>query len=341
MKIGIFFIFFLISFETFPYKFNDNDISIGVTANEKGINFGFAVDYNQLKNNNEYRNLIKKEAKIIVPENELKWSNIHPSENTYNFDKSDYIINFALKNNLKIRGHNLVWHNRLPEYILSENDPKKLEKMLREHITKVVGRYKGKIESWDVVNEIILPSDKNKYGLRNSHWYKILGEKYIDIAFDAAHKADPKAILIYNEWGVEYKSEWSHSKRKAIIDLITNLKKHNIPINGFGIQSHISTRNISMIDNSILGFIKELKKLDMKIYITELDVNNNSNLNKVDETYRKYLNLVLSSNSIDDILIWGVWNKTDPTKPKVIFDKNKKENSISQVIRDVFTNYQP
>ncbi|WEH90299.1 endo-1,4-beta-xylanase [Acinetobacter soli] len=84
--------------------------------------------------------------------------------------------------------------------------------MLKAHINLVVSRYKNKIESWDVVNEVINPSDKKPNGLRNSYWYKMLGEQYIDIAFHQAHEADPNAILVYNEWGVEYDTKWSEEK---------------------------------------------------------------------------------------------------------------------------------
>lgn len=322
------------------FCFADDTNSIGAIAKAKGINFGFAVNYNLLKNNMEYQNIIKKQATIIVPTNELKWSNIHPEKEVYEFKKADFIINFAKINNLNVRGHTLIWHTRTPEYINEIKDPNELEIEIKKHIRKVVGRYKNKIQSWDVVNEVINPSDDKPNGLRDSYWYKILGERYIDIAFQEAHKADPNAILVYNEWGVEYDTKWSEIRRNDVIKLIKRLKEKNVPISGFGIQSHLSTNNYMFINDKLSNFIIDIQNLGLNVYITELDVLNNSNIAEseilVSKVYRKYMDIILK-NKINTIVVWGVTdniNKNSYVLYKSNYLPNVNKKTIYDVIKD-------
>lgn len=314
-----------------------NHISIASIAKEKNIDFGFAVDYNSLKNNDDYKNIVKQQATIIVPTNELKWTSIHPSENFYDFKKSDYIINFAIKNNLKVRGHTLIWHNRIPDYILSQNNPIIVENEIKKHISTVVGQYKNKIQSWDVVNEVINPSDDKPNGLRDSYWYKTLGERYIDIAFQEAHKADPNAILVYNEWGVEYDTKWSEIRRNDVIKLIKRLKENNIPISGFGIQSHLSTNNYMFINDKLSNFITNIQNLGLNVYITELDVLNNSNISEseilVSNVYKKYIDIILK-NKINTIVVWGVTDNINKNS-YVLYKRNYLPNVNKKIIYDV------
>ena len=325
---------------------NESKESIGHIAEKSDVKFGFAVSYDSLKNNNEYRNIVKRNATTIVPENELKWRRVQPDKNQYNFQKSDYIVNYAVINNLQARGHTLVWHNGIPQYILDEKDSVKVEKLLRDHVTTVVTRYKGKIKSWDVINEVIHIPDNQKNGLRNSYWYQILGEKYIDIAFDAAHKADPNAELVYNEWGTEYNKDYSIAKRKAVINLIERLKARNVLITGFGIQAHLSTNGANFIGNDLSDFIKKLQNLGLNVYITELDVKESESTAKnlknysVAEAYDKFLNYALKSGAIDSVLVWGVIDKTKKSNetPFYLFDKSTGCNKSCNAVKKSFEN---
>lgn len=333
-KTILFFINFILPIS---FCFADDSNSIGVIAKSEGINFGFAVNYNSLKNDRKYQDIIKKQATIIVPTNELKWSNIHPQKNIYDFSKSDYIIDFAVKNNIKVRGHTILWHARIPNYITDITNPNELKIQINEHIKNVIGRYKGKIESWDVVNEVINPPDKQPNGLRNSYWYKMLGEEYIDIAFKQAHKTDPRAILFYNEWGVEFDTNWSEDKRNKVIALIKRLKARGVPITGFGIQSHISSNNINFVNSKLDNFIDNLKELGLKVYITELDIKNSNNISNTDISlaYKKYLNIVLKKNKVDAVLIWGVYTKRK-SDTYVLFDDSGNYNLNYFEVKNTF-----
>ncbi len=212
--------------------------------------------------------LILQQFNSITPENAMKMGPIHPEENRYSWKDADSIVNFAQRHALKVRGHNLCWHNQTPSWLFKDsygNPVTKdvLLKRLKDHITTVVNRYKGKIYEWDVVNEAI--SDKKDEYLRNSMWLQICGEEYISKAFEYAHAADPDAILFYNDY-----NEISAVKREKIYRLVKSLKDAGVPIHGVGLQGHwaINEPSASQLDSTI----KRFANLGLKVQITELDI---------------------------------------------------------------------
>jgi endo-1,4-beta-xylanase len=212
--------------------------------------------------------LILQQFNSLTPENSMKMAPIHPEENRYFWNNADSIVNFAQEHNLKLRGHNLCWHNQSPRWMFIGSDGKTVSKelllqRLKNHITTVVNRYKGKIYAWDVVNEAI--SDKPGEYLRPSPWLQICGEEYIAKAFQYAHEADPDALLFYNDY-----NEISAAKREKIYKLIKSLKDAGIPIGGIGLQGHwaINEPSREQLDSTIKKFID----LGLKIQITEMDI---------------------------------------------------------------------
>ena len=212
-------------------------------------------------------NLILQQFNSITAENAMKMGPIHPEESRYNFAPADKIVDFAQKNGLKVRGHNLCWHNQTPNWFFTKDgrDVTKDELLarLKQHITEVVGRYKDKIYVWDVVNEAVPDGGTDIY--RKSKFYDIIGEEYIAKAFEYAHEADPKALLFYNDYNTENKV-----KREKIYQLLKNLKEKGVPIHGVGLQGHWSIYEPSAadLDESITKFAS----LGLQIQITELDV---------------------------------------------------------------------
>ena len=179
--------------------------------------------------------LVLSQFNSLTPENAMKMGPIHPEENRYNWRDADSIVNFAQQHHLKVRGHNLCWHEQTPNWLFKDaqgNQVTKevLLKRLKDHITTVVNRYKGKIYAWDVVNEAI-DDDSTKF-LRNSTWYKICGEDFIAKAFEYAHAADPKAVLFYNDYNTE-----RPEKRDRVYKLLKKLVDAGVPINGVGLQA--------------------------------------------------------------------------------------------------------
>ncbi len=212
--------------------------------------------------------LIKKQFNSLTAENVMKMGPIHPGETRYNWDPADQIVNFAVANQMKVRGHTLCWHNQTPDWFFKDANGQLITKevllqRLKEHITTVVSRYKGKIYAWDVVNEVIDDSPDVFY--RPSPFFNIAGEEFIAKAFQYAHEADPDAILFYNDYNTE-----NPVKREKILKLVKGLKDAGVPIHAVGLQGHWSIYDptAEAIDESI----KKFAALGFKVQITELDV---------------------------------------------------------------------
>ena len=210
--------------------------------------------------------IIEVQFNSISPENALKWENVHPQPGVYAFDIPDQYVAFGERHHMFIVGHNLVWHNQIPAWVFRDDkgnfvDRETLLKRLHDHIQTVVGRYKGRIQSWDVVNEAL-----NEDGtLRQSPWLKIIGEDYIAKAFQYAHEADPQAQLTYNDYSLE-----NEAKRKGALALIAKLKAQGIPVTSVGLQGHNSLVWPSIEDED--ATISAFAKLGVKVAITELDI---------------------------------------------------------------------
>jgi endo-1,4-beta-xylanase len=210
--------------------------------------------------------LIKTHFNSITPENVLKWQLVHPEPNTYDFGPADRYVEFGEANGMFIVGHTLVWHNQTPDWVFHNEDGSllgrdNLLKRMHEHIGKVVGRYKGRIKGWDVLNEAL-----NEDGtLRSNLWLKIIGPDYIQKAFEFAHEADPKAELYYNDFSLE-----NEPKREGACKLVKQLKAAGVAITGIGLQNHdkIDWPTTDQLDATITCFAKQ----GLKVSITELDV---------------------------------------------------------------------
>jgi endo-1,4-beta-xylanase len=179
--------------------------------------------------------IIAAQFNTISPENALKWQSIHPSPDTYNFDQADQYVAFGEKHKMFIVGHCLVWHSQTPRWVFEDAQGKPLTRdalleRMHDHIKTVVGRYKGRINGWDVVNEAL-----NEDGtMRQSPWYRIIGDDFIVKAFQFAHEADPNAQLYYNDYSLE-----NEAKRKGAVELMRKLKAAGVPITGIGLQGHV------------------------------------------------------------------------------------------------------
>jgi endo-1,4-beta-xylanase len=228
---------------------------------------GVAVSARDIKNPQEAA-LILSQFNSLTPENAMKMGPIHPEENRYHWKDADSIVAFAQAHGLRVRGHNLCWHEQTPGWLFKDNagnlvTKEVLLKRLKDHITTVVNRYKGKIYAWDVVNEAV-DDDSTKF-LRNSLWYQICGEDFITKAFEYAHEADPKAVLFYNDYNTE-----RPEKRERVYRLLKKLVDAGVPINGVGLQAHWSLYEPDQKD--LVATVKKFSSLGLKIQITELDV---------------------------------------------------------------------
>ena len=358
------FLFFL-----FPlmilFQFNDSTSRVSNTViNPKGLkdyykdyfSIGVSVSPGALKS--DEATLVLQQFNSMTPENVMKMGPIHPLENMYNWAGADSIAAFAKRNNLKLRGHCLCWHNQTPNWLFKDaagNEVTKevLLQRLKEHITNVVTRYKGIVYAWDVVNEII--SDKPGEYFRNSPWYKICGEDFVAKAFEYAHAADPNAILFYNDY-----QEINPVKREKIIRMVKGLQAKGVPINAVGLQAHWAVNEPSQ--DQLEKTLQDFSQLGLQLQITELDISvypkehegrerraedNDTAFSEIKETkqaalykmcfelFRKY------KNNISGVTFWNIsdrksWLDNFPVKGRkdypLLFDKNLQPKKAFWVI---------
>ncbi|MFC6645289.1 endo-1,4-beta-xylanase [Granulicella cerasi] len=286
-------------------------------AAAKGIAFGMAVNVHRLEDTAKYRDILARECSIVTPENTMKWEGIHTQPDDYNFGPSDEIVDFALKNRIRVHGHTFVWHRALPPWVQRvATDKASARKVLIDHITTVVKRYKGRVDSWDVVNEAFQPQDNLTHNYRNSFWYQMLGQEYFEIAFGAAHDADPKAVLAYNDYGMEYENHSDEARRGDVLDLMRSLKKSGVPVGAVGLQSHLRAGTNEHFGNGVTDLLHELHHMGLECWVTELDVDDTkvaaSDLHSRDvqvaEAYSNYLDTVLSTGCVNTVIAWGVFD---------------------------------
>lgn len=210
--------------------------------------------------------IIKKHFNSIVAEDCMKSANIHPEEDRYNFKQADQFVKFGQENNMAIIGHCLIWHSQLAPWFCVDQKGNKvsaevLKQRMKDHITTIVTRYKGKIKGWDVVNEAI--EEDGSY--RKTKFYEILGEEYIPLAFQYAHEADPDAELYYNDYGMNVPG-----RRDAVVKLVNSLKAKGLRIDAVGMQGHMGMDypTIEDFEASMLAFAGT----GVKVMITEWDM---------------------------------------------------------------------
>ncbi|MEP6727500.1 MAG: endo-1,4-beta-xylanase [Bacteroidota bacterium] len=256
------------SVNNFSAQKNNIDSAKGLKDYYKNyFSMGVAVSPQALKREDESA-LVLQQFNSITPENAMKMGPIHPKENEYNWKDADSIVAFAQRHHIKIRGHNLCWHNQTPKWLFVDSAGNTVTKevllqRLKEHITTVVSRYKGIIYAWDVVNEAI--SDKPGEYFRNSIWYQVCGEDFVAKAFEYAHAADPQALLFYNDY-----NEINASKREKIYKMVKGLKDAGVPIHGLGLQGHWAVNEPS--EGQLDSTIGRFAQLGLQLQVTELDI---------------------------------------------------------------------
>ncbi|TFI51781.1 endo-1,4-beta-xylanase [Mastigocladus laminosus UU774] len=285
-------------------------------AKAKGLMYGAAAVQDDLVSNKDLKTSFIRECNMLVPDYQLKWDNIRPTPKKFDFTKSDWLAQFAQFHNIFFRGHTLVWHQALPVWFQEVVNYKNAENFLVEHIKTVTKHYRGRIHSWDVVNEAIEPDDGRTDGLRKTPWLEFLGTDYIELAFRTAAACDPKAMLVYNDYGLEYEAYQDGAKRTAVLKLLERLKSRGTPIHALGMQSHLMGHIPDFNAKKLRSFLADVASLGLKILITELDVIDQKLTSDpivrdriVARIYEDYLNIVLDERAVIAVLTWGLSDK--------------------------------
>jgi endo-1,4-beta-xylanase len=298
-------------------------------AAARNILFGSAFDQH-IYRSPSYAKLLSEECAILTPDYSMKFGSMRSGPETIDFTVVDRLFEFAASHKLKMRGHTLIWNDFMPDWT-KRLSGQEMGRLLDRHIDEVAGRYAGRVNSWDVVNEPIWVDSGNEGGLRGGPWYAAMGRDYIARSFRRAKKADPHAKLVLNEAFLEYRwydspfaksrsrkpdSPWS-KVRGHFLDLVRRLRDDNVPLDAIGIQSHLSPRFRDEYDrDSFLEFLHAVKAMGLDIQITELDVDDTpfpddfaARDKGVADIYRSYLKDVLSTGALREIVTWELSDK--------------------------------
>ncbi|MBO5187647.1 MAG: endo-1,4-beta-xylanase [Prevotella sp.] len=309
-------------------------------ADKLGKNIGVAVAsyrYDCSRDDNE-AGLAGREFNIVVGENEMKFDATEPSQGNFNYGGADAVMWVADRYQQEVRGHTLAWHSQVPTWVSKDgkkNDnnftKRELLDILKNHIFNVVGNYKGKIREWDVCNEVldddqsIVRTNPDAYKLRPSIWATYIGEEFIDSAFVWAHQADPEAKLYINEYGAEFMGA---TKTEAYFNLVKRLKASKLPIDGVGLQCHLTTGELDTL--KLEKNIMRYAGIDMNCIITELDIAlanpyASDALDMQAKEYGAITRVFLRNDNCPSMLVWGIsdnhsWRQNQP----LLFDSNLK-----------------
>ncbi len=295
-----------------------------------------------------HQDLIEWHFNSLTAENEMKPDALQPREGAFSFSTADKMVDYAVDNNLKVRGHTLVWHNQTPAWFfrdeagdlihekpkeaITEADRELVKRRLEEHIEQVMTHYAGKVYAWDVVNEAV-SDDYTTTHRPDSPWYIILGEDFMRIAFTKAHEVDPEAKLFYNDYNPEM-----YYKRGRTIDMLKSLLDEGVPIHGIGIQGHWSANGLNVSESEIEESIRMYAELGLEIHITELDVGRKGATEAQQaEAYRQLFRMFKrNSDVITSVTFWGTTDDVSWRRDEnpLLFDAKKQPKPAFWAIVD-------
>jgi endo-1,4-beta-xylanase len=326
-----------------PY--GDDRPSLRELAQDAGLLIGAAVEPEDMTWEPLYNPLVAREFNIITTENVLKFGLVRKTQNRYVFGPADVIVDFAAQNGLQVRGHTLVWHEQLPQWLkVADLSREELSAMLEEHIKTVVGRYEGRIQYWDVLNEAIDWDGS----LRDTLWLEKLGPDYMDQVFYWAHEADPDAKLYYNDFA----AEGMGSKSDGVYELVKGMVERGVPIDGVGFQGHFTLEDPPNPDD-VRENIERIAALGLEVQFTEVDVRyetgENGASDEADEklgeqagVYWNMLSVCVENPACTGFITWGVTDKfswitsfLDGHAGGLLFDEGYEPKPAYWALRDV------
>lgn len=270
-----------------------------------GFLIGGAVAVKPLLEDPAYADLLARQLNVLVPENAMKFGSLSPAPNTYDFTGADAIMDFAQAHAIKVRGHTLVWHQMQPKWLTEGNhSAAQLKEILHRHIATLVGRYRGQIYSWDVINEAVADDAT----MRKTFWLDKLGPDYLRWVFHWAREADPQAQLVYND----YAAEDMGPKSNAVYEFVRGLRAEGVPVDAVGLQMHVPLEHPSLPD--IARNMKRLGDLGLRVLVTEMDVRlptpvTPEHLRAQAKVYGDVVRLCMEQPNCRTMLMWGLTDR--------------------------------
>ncbi|HXX77054.1 MAG TPA: endo-1,4-beta-xylanase [Ktedonobacteraceae bacterium] len=273
-------------------------------AQTRGFYIGTAVNVGALLTEQRYSDILATEFNMVTPEVAMKFNATEPERGHYNFTDGDTLVAFASAHDMQVRGHNLVWFMALPSWLTTGHFTRnELMSILHDHIFAEVSHYRGEVNIWDVVNEAI----NDNGSLRDSIWSRGIGPDYLDLAFRWAHEANPQARLFYNDYGAEGLGQ----KSDAVYRLVAGMIKRGVPINGVGLQMHVSLDSYPR-PQDVLANMRRLTALGLEVQITEMDVEIQNDPRPIQvrfaveaQIYRDMLSTCLAVARCTAFVMWG------------------------------------
>ncbi|WP_223772581.1 endo-1,4-beta-xylanase [Streptomyces sp. 135] len=284
--------------------------TLGAQAAQSGRYFGTAVAAGKL-GDGTYTGILGREFNSVTPENEMKWDATEPSRGSFNFGPADQIVNGATARGQRVRGHTLVWHSQLPGWVSSIRDANTLRGVMNHHITTVMNRYKGRIHSWDVVNEAFADGPSGQ--LRSSVFRDVLGDGFIEQAFRTARSTDPAAKLCYNDYNIE---NWNDAKTQGAYRMVRDFKARGVPIDCVGLQAHFGAGGPPA---SFQTTLSNFAALGVDVQITELDIAQAS-----PTAYANTVRACMNVARCTGITVWGIRDSDSwrSGENPLLFDRN-------------------
>lgn len=273
--------------------------------------------------------LMAQQCALVESGRNFQMAQVRPDPTSFDFSNTDAWMAWATGHGFKCAECHLVWHDANPKWVKKYVNPQNARDVITNHVSTMVGRYAGKMYSWVVVNEAIKISDGRPDGLRDTVWLRNIGPEYLDDAFRAAAKADPHAILLYNDGGFEYDdTPSSPAHRTAILNMLRGMLSRGVPIHALGVESHLSGKSVGFNAPGFASFLNEVSSMGLKIFISELDLadgkfaaggNNDATRDSMTaKGYGSYLGTALANKNVTTVINWSMadkysWlNKWDP-----------------------------
>jgi endo-1,4-beta-xylanase len=295
-------------------RFVDRDLTslspLRQTAESRNLTFGAFSQYRLISKEVDFAALYPKECAILHNGWDFMWRATHRNRDQYTFSDADWTMDFATQRNMQVGAHCLVWGQDIPDWLKTLSDVDAVRRTLQQHIQTVVGRYRGRMRHWVVVNEVFAPVPDAIY--RSSYWLDRLGPSYIDIAFRAAAAADPDALLILNDTHLTADSSFNDAQRRKVLDQLKSFKAAGTPIHALGIQGHIKASE-ALNGEKVRAFVHDVGALGLKVLLTEIDVLDNTlpydftvRDEIVAQLYFEMLGGALTEPAVDAVITWGL-----------------------------------
>ena len=284
-------------------------------AAEKGMLYGTTISARQITGDPRFVDLVLQQTGLVVAENDMKWQVMNRrARGDDDYGPADTIATFALENDLALRGHNLLWYHRTPNWFFDLDNRQDIEAAIVERIRGLAGRYRGMVHSWDVVNEPIEPKDGGPDGLRTGVFLEMFGPAYLDLAYRTAREADPAARLVVNEYDVELDTPEQEVRRTTLLNVLERMRRSGTPVDAVGVQAHLSCAGGPPFSAARLRrFLADVAGLGLTIQITELDVTDeNAPADEavrdrlVADAYSRFLDAALDEPAVKMVVTWGL-----------------------------------